>query len=246
MSRTGHFRWAIWTGWTITTLGTGLLLQFGTHTSTGNWASILCVIGFGHRFLLSALGVAAQAAADPKDAVHAVAMYTFMRTLGMVIGVAIGSSICQNQLPGYLEDAGVPITSALEVGQNAAGYVTVLQTMPMASSYRQAIVGAYAQALRVVFGVLTGISTLEGLVSLAMRHHDMDRELDSEHVFRREADGLNRALTCLTFGGKTRKEGQATKFNSIQSIHSASQSRIIHPFIRIPHQKRERKMRHGS
>ena len=32
ISRTGHFRWAIWTGWTITTLGTGLLLQFG-----GDW-----------------------------------------------------------------------------------------------------------------------------------------------------------------------------------------------------------------
>ena len=191
VSRTGHFRWAIWTGWTITTLGTGLLLEFGTHTSTAAWASIFCVIGFGHGFLLSALGVAAQAAADPKDAAHAVAMYTFMRTLGMVIGVAIGGSIFQNRLPGYLENAGVPIASAVEVLQNADGYVTILQTIPKASSYRQAIVGAYAQALRAVFGSLTGISALGGLVSLAIRHHDMDRGLDSEHVFRRESDGLN-------------------------------------------------------
>ena len=114
-----------------------------------------------------------------------------MRTLGMVIGVAIGGSGFQNRLPGYLENAGVPIASAVEVVQNADGYVTILQTMPKASSYRQAIVGAYAQALRVVFRVLTGISAFGGLVSLAMRHHDMDLELDSEHVFRREADGLN-------------------------------------------------------
>ena len=189
VSRTGHFRWAIWTGWTITTVGTGLLLQFGTHTSTGTWACIFCVIGFGHGFLLSALGVAAQAAADPKDAAHAVAMYTFMRTLGMVIGVAIGGSIFQNRLPGYLENAGVPIAAAMDILQNADGYVTVLQTMPKASSYRQAIVEAYAQALRVVFGVLTGISAWGGLVSLAIRHHNMDRELDSEHVFCRESDG---------------------------------------------------------
>ena len=191
VSRTGHFRWAIWTGWTITTLGTGFLLQFGTHTSTGTWASIFCVIGIGHGFLLSALGVAAQAAADPRDAAHAVAMYTFLRTLGMVIGVAIGGSIFQNRLPGYLENAGVPIVSAVEVVQNADGYVTVLQAMPKASSYRLAIVEAYAQASRVVFGVLTGISAVGGLASLAMRHHDMDRELDSMHVFRRESNGLN-------------------------------------------------------
>ena len=89
VSRTGHFSWVIWTGWTINTLGTGLLLQFGTHTGTGTWASIFCVIGFGHGFLLSALGVAAHAAADPKDAAHAVAMYTFVRTLGMVIGGSV-------------------------------------------------------------------------------------------------------------------------------------------------------------
>ena len=76
----------------------------------------------------------------------------------------------------------------MEIVQNADAYVTVLQTMPKASSYRLAIVEAYAQALRVVFGVVTGISALGGLVSLAIRHHDMDRGLDSEHVFRRESD----------------------------------------------------------
>ena len=103
----------------------------------------------------------------------------------------IGGSIFQNRLPGYLENAGVPVASAVDVVQNANGYVTILQTMPKASSYRQAILGAYAQALRVVFEVLTGISALGGLASLAMRHHDMDRKLDSEHVFCRETDGLN-------------------------------------------------------
>ena len=97
-------------------------------------------------------------------------MYKFMRTFGMVIGVAIGGSVFQNRLPGYLENAGVAIAAAAEIVQNADG--TVFQTMPNASSCRQAIVGAYAQALRAVFGVLTGISALGGLVSLAIRHNE--------------------------------------------------------------------------
>ena len=187
VSRTGHFRWAIWTGWVITTLGTGLLLLFGTHTNTATWASIFFVIGFGHGFLLSALGVSAQAAASSGDVSYAVAMYSFMRTLGMVIGVAIGGSIFQNRLPRYLEDARIPVESALEIAKNADAYVTILRQMPISSPSRQAIVGAYAQAFRVIFGVLTGISSLGGLASLTIQHHTMDRELDSEHVFRRES-----------------------------------------------------------
>ena len=191
VSRTGHLRWAIWTGWVITTLGTGLLLLFGTHTSTATWASVFFVIGLGHGFLLSALGVSAQAAASSGNVSYAVAMYSFMRTFGMVIGVAIGGSIFQNRLPRYLENAGIPIERALEIAKNADAFVTSLRQMPTSSSSHQVIVGAYAQAFRVIFGVLTGASTLGGIASLAIRHHTMDRELDSEHVFRRESDGLS-------------------------------------------------------
>ena len=191
ITRTGHLRWAIWTGWLIITLGTGLLLLFGTHTSTATWASIFCLIGFGHGFLFSSMNIAAQAAAGPRDAAYATAMYAFVRTLGMVIGVAIGGSIFQNRLPHYLENAGIPIASAVNIVQNADGYVTILQQMPKASSSRQAIVGAYDQALRVVFGVLTGISVLGGLASLGIKHHTLNMELESEHVFRREPDSLS-------------------------------------------------------
>ena len=191
VTRTGNFRWAIWTGWGITTLGTGLMLLFGTHTSTATWAGIFFVIGFGHGFLITALGVSAQAAASSRDVSYAVAMYSFMRTFGMVIGVAIGGSIFQNRLPHYLEGAGVAIENAETIAKNADGYVTILRQIPASSLERQVIVGAYAQAFRVVFGVLTGISGLGGVASLAIRHHDMDRELDSEHMFRGQSEELS-------------------------------------------------------
>lgn len=191
VSRKGHFMWAIWTGWVITTLGTGLLLLFGTHTVTATWASIFFVIGLGHGFLLTALGVSAQAAASSGDVSYAVAMYSFMRTFGMVIGVAIGGSIFQNRLPHYLENAGIPTERALEIAKNADAFVTTLRQMPTSSPSHQMIVGAYVQAIRVIFGIMTGISFLGGIASMAIRHHTMDRELDSEHVFRRRSDSLS-------------------------------------------------------
>ena len=188
VSRTGHFRWAIWIGWSITILGTGLLLLLGTHTNTATWVCIFFLIGFGHGLLLSALGISAQAAANSEDVSYAVAMYAFMRTLGMVIGVAIGGSIFQNRLPRYLEDGGIPTESAAHITKNADAFVTMLQQMAKSSSERRTIVEAYAQALRVVWGVLTAISVLGGITCLTIRHHNLDRELDSEHVFRREPD----------------------------------------------------------
>lgn len=191
VSRTGHFRWAIWIGWLVTILGTGLLLLFGTHTSTATWVCIIFVVGFGHGFLLSALGVSVQAAANSGDVSYAVAMYAFMRTFGMVIGVAIGGSILQNRLPYYLEDAGISTESAVQIAKNADAFVTMLRQMPPSSSDRKTIVEAYAQALRVVWEVLTGISVLGGIASLAIRHHTMDKELDSEHVFHGKADVLS-------------------------------------------------------
>ena len=191
VSRKGHFRWAIWAGWAITTLGTGLLLLFGTHTTTATWAGIFFVIGLGHGFLLSALGVSAQAAARSGDVSYAVAMYSFMRTFGMVIGVAIGGAIFQNRLPRYLENAGITPERALEIAKNADAFVTTLRQMPASSSSHQIIVGAYAQSFRVIFGVLTGVSSLGGIASMAIRHHSMDRELESEHVFRRRSDSVS-------------------------------------------------------
>ena len=184
VSRTGHFRWAIWTGWVITTLGTGLLLLFGVHTTRAIWVGVFFIIGSGHGFLVSALGISAQAATNSGNVSYAIAMYSFMRTIGMVIGVATGGSIFQNRLPQYLEEANIPLDKALEISKNADAFVTVLRQMPMSTSSRQEIVSAYARALRVIFGVLTGISSLGGVVSLAVRHHVMDKELDSEHVLR--------------------------------------------------------------
>ena len=191
VTRTGNFRWAIWTGWIITTLGTGLLLLFDTHSSTATWVGVFFVVGLGQGFLLNALGVSAQAAASSGDVSYAVAMYSFMRTFGMTIGVAIGGSIIQNRLPRYLESAGIATEISLDIAKNADGYVTILRQMPTSSPHRQVIVGAYAQAFRVVFGVADVMSGLGLVASLAIRHHNMDKELESEHVFRRDADGLS-------------------------------------------------------
>lgn len=50
ISRTGHYRWAVWSGWSITTLGLGLLYMLDVDTSTVKWIFLNLVVGLGLGF----------------------------------------------------------------------------------------------------------------------------------------------------------------------------------------------------
>ena len=184
MTRTGRFRWAMWSGWCITTLGSGLLILLDAQTRTALWIIFFLVLGFGHGFLLSALGLAAQAATENTNMAHAAAMYSFMRTFGMSIGVAVGGAIFQNQLPHSLQAAGL----SPDIAKDAERFIIALKTASVSPAYRRSALDAYAHAFGFVFKVLTGISATGALASILIRPHSMDKALRSEHVFHREEE----------------------------------------------------------
>ena len=51
ITRLGRFRWPIWAGWLVATLGTGLLILYDQNTKTPvlgrSWAGIQVVFGLG-------------------------------------------------------------------------------------------------------------------------------------------------------------------------------------------------------
>ncbi|KAG7284877.1 hypothetical protein NEMBOFW57_009492 [Staphylotrichum longicolle] len=71
---TGGYRWSIWSGWVITTVGYGLLLLLDQETETAAWASILAVFGIGNGMLLTGVNVGVQAASRIEDAGRAAAI----------------------------------------------------------------------------------------------------------------------------------------------------------------------------
>lgn len=107
-SRIGRFRWAIWGGWVVSAVACGLFQLFDQHTSTPVWAVILAIFGIGMGMLLTSINVGIQAISHVEDAGRAAAMYAFMRTLGMSIGVAIGGTAFQNVMASKLDDLGLP------------------------------------------------------------------------------------------------------------------------------------------
>lgn len=115
-------------------------------------------------------------------------MFSFARTLGQSIGVAIGGVIFQSRLKVELEGLEMFKGKAQELARDASALVQVIKGMEQGSLERVALVGAYARSLRVVWGVLCGLAVLAGLLSLWTEELSIDRELGSEQAFIHEKD----------------------------------------------------------
>jgi hypothetical protein len=194
ITRLGRFRWAIWTGWTFTITATGLLILLDQKITTASWVVLFVFVGLGHGLVLMSLNFCIQALADTRDVGYAAAMYTFLRTFGMCIGVAIGGTVFQNRLAAHLAQLKLPT----EVAKNAEAFVSTLKSLPLQSSQRMAFTLAYSSSFKNMFEVLVGIASLGGILSLFIGHASMDKPLESEHVFKTNASTKMEAEQMLT------------------------------------------------
>ena len=183
-TRTGHFRWAVWLGWIISTLGFGLLVMLDTTTSVGTSSVFLLVTGLGLGLLLSSLNFTTQAIARTEDTAYAAAMYAFMRSFGITLGVAIGGTVFQNVMRRKLQSLGLP----QEIAFDAEGYLATLGTLPADSVFKQGILKAYTSGCRGVFVALTAISGFGLVLSFFIKHFSLDQKLESKHVLRKKRE----------------------------------------------------------
>lgn len=98
ITRTGKYRWAIWAGWVVTTIGLGLFCLLQPGTSIPGWIFLNVCGGIGMGFLLPSTASAVQASVASEHVAIAIAMYSFFRSLGESLGVAIGGVIFQNRM----------------------------------------------------------------------------------------------------------------------------------------------------
>ena len=184
ITRFGTYRWAIWLGYGITTIACGLMIMFDEHTQSAVWASVLCVLGLGLGMSLSSVSFATQASVvDTKDSGRAAAMYAFMRTLGMTLGVALGSTIFQNLMKRKLRDLGLDE----RIASNAEDFVeAVLRNFSAKDPLVINALKAYAYGFKGVFLTMTGIAGGALLISGLVKHHSMDRLLDSRFKLEKE------------------------------------------------------------
>ncbi|RFU35015.1 hypothetical protein B7463_g1332, partial [Scytalidium lignicola] len=181
-SLTGKYRWALWSGWILTTLGMGILYLEDVHTSTVAWIFLNLVPGLGTGILFAGMGIAIPAAANPKDMGHAVAFYSFFRTLGQGVGVAISGSIFQNEISKKLSAYPLLAPLAEQYSKDAAGLVQVIKSMPHGLERTQ-LVQAYADSLKIVWAVMAGLAGAALLTNFFVKAYSLDVALDTEQGF---------------------------------------------------------------
>lgn len=190
ITRFGKFRWAIWTGYAISTLGTGLMIMWDDKTSTAVWAVYECIFGLGIGMVLASVNSSIQANVAPENSGQAAAMYAFIRSIGMALGVAIGGTVFQNTMKGRLQHLG--IKDAAEIAKQAEGFVQQLEalsTVGTEGATRRAIMSGYVHGFRGVWIVMTALSAVGLLVSLLIKRGSLDVALTSKfHVEERETE----------------------------------------------------------
>ena len=180
ISRTGQYRWALWSGWTMNTLGAGLLLLLDGSTPTYAWTMIFLVFGVGNGSLLSAINFSVQTSSGSRNAGRAASMYTFVRSFGMAIGVTVGGNVFQNWMARLLRH----FSLSAHIAGDAEGYIQVLRNMDKTDPTRSAILQAYIHGFHAVFVVLLGASAIGLVVSGFIGSYSMTYVSGDEFVSR--------------------------------------------------------------
>jgi hypothetical protein len=156
----------------------GLLYLLGSHTKVPEWLFLNLIPGLGLGMLYSSLAYGTQAA--EKDVAYAASMYTFSRSFGQCIGVAIGGAIFQTQFAIKLRAYPALASQASSLAKEASALVQIVKAMDEGSAERAMIVEAYADSLKVVWAIMAGLAFV-GLVTSAFTEGlDVNREPEAE------------------------------------------------------------------
>ncbi|CAJ2509339.1 Uu.00g143650.m01.CDS01 [Anthostomella pinea] len=181
VGKTGHYRWATWTGWALATLGFGVMCLLDVHTSIPAWISIRIPAGIGKGILLPALNIALQASVPQTDMVMATRMFQFLRDFGHTVGVSIGSSILDNVVRTQLHKPDVAsVVPANLTDLSAVKLIIVLKDMPAESDVALALRSAFAQSFVAIWATMKGLSGLALLIHFFTKECDMNQKLTTD------------------------------------------------------------------
>ncbi|KAL9020610.1 MAG: hypothetical protein Q9185_002196 [Variospora sp. 1 TL-2023] len=179
---TGRYRWAIWSGWVLTVLGTGLLYKLDVNVSTVEWIFLNLVGGLGMGMLFPSMAFAIQASQKNEDLAFAVAMFSFFRAFGQALGVAVGGTVFQNQMKTKLLSYPALASRADEYSRDASSLVQIIKAME-GGMIKDSLRHAYADSLKVVWLTMCGLAGVGMILSLWIRGLDMNKPLETEQGF---------------------------------------------------------------
>ncbi|RKF55132.1 Efflux pump FUS6 [Golovinomyces cichoracearum] len=181
---TGKYRWALWTGWILTTVGLSLLYLEKINSPTLHWVTLNLVPGVGMGMLFTSMAMAVPAACNPIDMAHAAAFLAFCRSFGNSVGVAIGGAVFQNQFKKNLESYPLLKDLAGKYSQDAAALVEIIKFMDK-SLMKDQLIQAYADSLRIVWMTMAALAGVALASNFWIKSYSLEKILLTEQGFLR-------------------------------------------------------------
>ncbi|KAI7201504.1 putative MFS transporter [Hortaea werneckii] len=188
ITKFGKYRFAVWGGWAITTLGCAFLCAVDTNTQLVQVLLTDLVAGIGLGGLFPALQFQLQAASDGRHMATGVAMFAFFRGLGQTLGISIGGTIFQNELSSKLSKQPIFADRAHELAKDATGLVEWMKNAPDGEPLK-VMRAAYTDSLRTVYIAIAAISFVAMVLSIFIKHYDLDRPLETDQYLVENAAG---------------------------------------------------------
>lgn len=196
ISRTGRYYWAVYIGWCLSTIGTGLLCLLDLNSGTITWIFLNIVPGVGIGMVLPSVALAVQASATAENLAIAVATSTSFRGFGQSIGVAIGGVIFQNRMKSNLLQYPALRSLANKYSGDAASAVEMIQRMHD-GQVKGDLKQAYTDSLRIVWAFCCGISGLMFFISLFTESYDLNRTLVTRRCLEKDEVHEQENMTVL-------------------------------------------------
>ncbi|KAL5523988.1 hypothetical protein ACEPAG_8161 [Sanghuangporus baumii] len=183
VAKTGRYRPVMWVGWSVMTLGLGLLIMLEDDTSIAKQEIWLLVTGLGVGCLFQPPLIALQAAMPLKDMATSTAAFVLLRTLGGTVGISVGDTIFQSELTDRL--ANVPGFSS-STSSGITDYTSIQRIQP--DSLRHQVTHAFTRSLATIYIVMTPLAFVGLLSVLLLREYSLKRTVEREAKQGKEPD----------------------------------------------------------
>ncbi|KAG2111720.1 major facilitator superfamily domain-containing protein [Suillus discolor] len=192
VTRTGSYRPAIWFGWSVMTLGWGLMIMLDSTSTTYVYSHCrsqvitIALLNSAEKEiypLIAALGVgglfqtplvAIQAAMPIKDMATSTGAFVFLRTLGGTIGITIGEAIISSVLQQKLRGI-----QGLTMNTSAAALNDSVRQISSISNpaVRGEVMHAYSRSISTIWLVNTPLSAFGLFLVIFIRGYTLERKI---------------------------------------------------------------------
>ncbi|TFY71509.1 hypothetical protein EVG20_g1500 [Dentipellis fragilis] len=176
ITKSARYRPQIWFAWALSTIGCGLLSLLDADSSRAKAIGYQVLVGFGLGIVYVGTYFPILAPFPVTESTRALALFVFFRNFAAVWGITIGGSILQNELRKRLP---AKFSSTFTDGTQIA-YAVIPQIPDLPQPLKDEVRRAFADSVRLIWQVLTGISGLGFLVSLVMKGLPLHTSTDEE------------------------------------------------------------------